>query len=54
MIKKYNYKVSEIIKLAGMKKSYNVESRKGIKLRKELLLTRFCKIAKSKFLPRVI
>ena len=34
IIKKHNYKVSEIIKLAEMKKSYNVELSKGIKLSK--------------------
>jgi hypothetical protein len=34
IIKKNNYKVSELIKLAEMKKSYNVELSKGIKLSK--------------------
>ena len=34
IIKKHNYKVAEIIKLAEMKKSYNVELSKGIKLSK--------------------
>lgn len=38
IIKKYNYKVSQIIKLAGMKKSYNVELSKGIKLSKFVIL----------------
>ncbi|PQA93971.1 hypothetical protein B0A69_10260 [Chryseobacterium shigense] len=32
IIKKNNYKVSQIIKLAEMKKSYTVELSKGIKL----------------------
>ncbi|WP_175621671.1 HTH-like domain-containing protein [Chryseobacterium schmidteae] len=34
IIKKHNHKISEIIKLAEMKKSYNVELSKGIKLSK--------------------
>lgn len=34
IIKKHSYKVSEIIKQAEMKKSYNVELSKGIKLSK--------------------
>lgn len=34
IIKKNNYKVSELIRLAEMKKSYNVELSKGIKLSK--------------------
>ena len=34
IIKKNNYKVSELIKLAEMKKSYNVELSKGVKLSK--------------------
>ena len=43
IIKKYNYKVSQIIKLAGMKKSYNVELSKGIKLSKFVILkNNFC------------
>ena len=34
IIKKNNYKTSELIKLAEMKKSYNVELSKGMKLSK--------------------
>jgi len=34
IIKKNNYKLSQIIKLAEMKKSYNAELSKGIKLAK--------------------
>ena len=40
IIKKKNFKVSEIVKLAGMKKSYNVELSKGIKLSKFVTIKR--------------
>ncbi|MNL00460.1 hypothetical protein D3C87_1208940 [compost metagenome] len=40
IIKKYNYKISEIIKQAEMKKSYSTELAKGVKL------SRFVKLIK--------
>ncbi len=40
IIKKQNFKVSEIIKLAEMKKSYIVELSKGIKLSKFVTIKR--------------